>query len=296
MVDAYSKKIWTQCMNTDTTTTKSLAILYGWFCSETGSPTTLVSDNGPQFSAQDFAEKMSKWGIKHVFSPPYHPASNGVAERAVQTYKDRLKKMNVSAKPVELYIALAYIGKVYGLTPHASTDRCPFELIKQGNLPSLFPALTSNIQKQSELTTVRHCATKLRKRRNFDEGEKVVVYDNHTKLSYPAVVSEILGTNNYLVNSDNGSKHVSGDNMSRVAATATTIPAATPDLDRNNPAAEDDNISVISEASGFSGFSDIYAPHIGGDNITVQCQRRGQREIANLGNTPHLPRLRSGRV
>ena len=303
MIDAYSKKIWTQCMNTDTTTSKSLAILYGWFCSETGSPTTLVSDNGPQFTAQEFADKMSKWGIKHVFSPPYHPASNGAAERAVQLYKDRLNKMNVSAKPVELYIALAYIGKVYGLTPHASTDRRPYELVKQGSLPSLFPNLTSNVQKQSELTTVRHSAAKLRKRRNFDEGEKVVIYDNHTKLSYPAVVSEILGTNNYLVNSDNGRKHVSGDVMSRVVETATAVPAATPELDRNNPATvavEDDNISVSSsdsDSSEFSGFSNIYAPHIGGDNIAVQRQRRVQREIARLGNAPHnLSRTRSGRI
>ena len=38
-----------------------------------------------------------------------------------------------------LYVVLAYIGKVHGLTPHSSTDRCPFELIKKGNLPSLFP-------------------------------------------------------------------------------------------------------------------------------------------------------------
>ena len=203
--------------------------------------------------------------------------------------------MDVSSKPVELHVALAYIGKVHGLTPHASTDRCPFELVKQSNLPSLFPNLTSNVQKKSELTAVRHSATRLRNRRNFDEGDRVVVYDNHTKLSYPAVVSEILGTNNYLVNSENGSKHVSGDVMSRVAATVPTVPAATTDLDRNNPSAEDDNISVISEASGFSGFPDIYAPHIGGDIIPVQRRGRGQREIANLGNTPQLPRLRSGR-
>ena len=189
MVDAYSKKIWTQCMNTDTTTSKTLAVLYGWFCSETGTPTTLVSDNGPQFTAHEFKDKMTKWGVKHVFSPPYHPASNGAAERAVQLFKDRLKKMDISSKPVELYVALAYIGKVHGLTPHASTDRCPFELIKQGGLPSLFPTLTSDVQKQAELTTVRHSAAKLRKRRNFDEGDKVVVYDNHKKLSYPAVVS-----------------------------------------------------------------------------------------------------------
>ncbi|CAL4151544.1 unnamed protein product [Meganyctiphanes norvegica] len=131
MVDAFSKKIWTQLMNTDTTTSKSLAILYGWFCTESGPPTTLVSDNGPQFTAHDFRDKMKLWGIKHVFSPPYHPCSNGAAERGVQLYKDRLKKMNISAQPVELYVALAYIGRVHGLTPHSSTDRCPFELIKR---------------------------------------------------------------------------------------------------------------------------------------------------------------------
>ena len=43
--------------------------------------TTLVSDNGPQFTANDFSDKMNLWGIKHVFSPPYHPCSNGAAKR-----------------------------------------------------------------------------------------------------------------------------------------------------------------------------------------------------------------------
>ena len=57
MVDAYSKKLWTALMNTDTTTNKTLAVLYGWFCSETGMPTTLVSDNSPQFTAKEFGVK-----------------------------------------------------------------------------------------------------------------------------------------------------------------------------------------------------------------------------------------------
>ena len=96
MVDAYSKKIWTQLMNTDSTTSKTLAVLYGWFCTETGTPTTLVSDNGPQSTAKEFQEKMKHWWIKHVFSPPYHPCSNEAAERGVQLYKDRLYKMNIS--------------------------------------------------------------------------------------------------------------------------------------------------------------------------------------------------------
>ena len=69
MVDAFPKKTWTSNMNTDTTTSKTLAVLYGWFCSETGTSTMFVSDNGPQFQSNEFKEKMSRWNIKHVFSP-----------------------------------------------------------------------------------------------------------------------------------------------------------------------------------------------------------------------------------
>ena len=71
------------------------------------------------------------------------------------------------------------------------------ELFEKGNLPSIFPNLTSDISMKSELTVIRHSTAKLRNRKIFEEGDKVVVYDNHRKLSYPAVVSEILGTNNY---------------------------------------------------------------------------------------------------
>ena len=35
MVDSYSKKIWTAVMNTDTMATKTLAVLFGWFCDQT---------------------------------------------------------------------------------------------------------------------------------------------------------------------------------------------------------------------------------------------------------------------
>ena len=295
MVDAFSKKIWTALMNSDTTTSRTLAVLYGWFCSETGVPTTIVSDNGPQFTSNEFKNKMSIWGIKHVYSPPYHPCSNGAAERAVQLYKDRLKKMDISASPVELYVALAYIGKVHGLTPHSSTDRKPFELIKQSNLPSLFPRLNSDVSKQAELTVTRHCTSKLRNRKNFTEGEQVVVYDNHRKLSYHAVVSEVLGTNNYLVLSDNGAKHVSGDVMSKSAVQATAVPTASVDRNQVEVLLDDDNVSVSSELSEDS--DDGLVPH-GGIivNNNDNQARRGHREVANLGVAPQMPRLRSGRV
>ena len=86
-------------MGSETTTMRTLAFLYGWFCERPGFPTTLVSDNGPQFTSKDFADKMVKWGIKHILTPPYHPASNGLAERGVGTLKSHLKKMNSQTTP-----------------------------------------------------------------------------------------------------------------------------------------------------------------------------------------------------
>ena len=305
MVDAFSKKIWCHYLGTDTTAKTTCAALFNWFCSESGHPTTLVSDNGPQFTSGLFADKMKIWGIKHIFSPPYHPCSNGAAERAVQLVKDRLKKMDVSSKAIDLYVSLAYITKVHGLTPHSSTDRCPFELIKMGGLPSLFPSLTSDPTQKAELTVTRHCAGKLKKRRSFDEGDLVTVYDNFNKISYDAVVSEVLGTNNYIVISDNGDKHVSGDNMSARAppspADVPLAPAAAVTVDNidSNSVIDDDNLSTISDISDDLDLptTPFYYNHNNEDAINdpVIPARRGMRELNNLLPPQANTRLRSGR-
>ncbi|MCP4140008.1 MAG: hypothetical protein GY755_06920, partial [Chloroflexi bacterium] len=163
------------------------------------------------------------------------------------------------------------------------------------SLRSLFPSLISDISQKSEVTVTRHCASKLRNRKLFEEGDKVVVYDNHTKLSYDAVVSEVLGTNNYLVQSDNGPKHVSGDVMSRAAQPSAVAPAHVDDNIDDNVIVEDDNTSVVSDES-----EDLQLPlahnNINNNVINVQNNRRGHRELLNLGPVPRLPRLRSGRV
>jgi hypothetical protein len=57
-----------------------------------GLPVTLVTDNGSVFTSQEFEEFLTKNGIRHIKTSPYHPASNGLIERAVQTMKLALKK------------------------------------------------------------------------------------------------------------------------------------------------------------------------------------------------------------
>lgn len=57
-----------------------------------GIPEVVRSDNGPQFASEGFQAFAQGWGFDHVTSSPRFPQSNGVAERAVRTIKNLLKK------------------------------------------------------------------------------------------------------------------------------------------------------------------------------------------------------------
>jgi len=52
-----------------------------------GYPKTIVSDNGPQLTAETFKEVCLQHGINHITTASFHPASNGLAEHLVQTFK-----------------------------------------------------------------------------------------------------------------------------------------------------------------------------------------------------------------
>ena len=124
--------------------------------------------------------------------------------------------MNVSARPIELHVGLQFVCRVHGLTSHTSTGRCPFELIKEGPVPSLFPQLTKSNQKSSELTAVKQSISRPGKRVVYSEGERVVVYDFKTKLSSLGIVKQVLGSNTYSVDCGQGRlRHVSGDALSK---------------------------------------------------------------------------------
>ena len=52
----------------------------------------VVADNASIFTSEKFKLFTKQNGIPHVTSAPCHPASNGLAERGVQTFKGIMKK------------------------------------------------------------------------------------------------------------------------------------------------------------------------------------------------------------
>ena len=56
-----------------------------------GLPKQLVSDNGPQFNANEFRAFMRSNGIKHIRSATCHPSTNGLAECFVEMFKQALR-------------------------------------------------------------------------------------------------------------------------------------------------------------------------------------------------------------
>lgn len=123
IINAHSKWI-------DAYPVSSTATAATWEClrksfSVHGFPEMIVSDNGQCFVSEASKDFMTKNGITHVTSPPYHPPSNGLAERAVQTFKDLMKKSLGNTLETKLHRALFN----YHITPQSITGLSPAELL-----------------------------------------------------------------------------------------------------------------------------------------------------------------------
>ena len=85
-----------------------------------GLPQQIVTDNGPQFTAEKFCNFLRSNGVKHIQCSSYHPSSNGLAMRFMKTFKGPMKPGSL---PLPHWIANFIL--TYQSTPHATTSRTP---------------------------------------------------------------------------------------------------------------------------------------------------------------------------
>ena len=120
---------------------------------------------------------MKQGGIKHIRSAPYHPSTNGLAERFVQTFKKALKASENDGQSLKAQIARFLAN--YRSTPHATTRVTPSELFLQRKVRTKFVMLKPDTQsvvdvKQSIQQQYHDNCGKLR---NFTPGQTVIARD-----------------------------------------------------------------------------------------------------------------------
>ena len=153
-VDAHSKWLEIHLCRSSTSTTTIQALRKSFAC--LGLPEVLISDNAQVFASTEFAEFLQKNGIQHVRTPPYHPASNGLVERAVQTFKEGMKRLKTSS--VETRLARFLLK--HWVTPHSSTGMSLSELMMgrrlRTQLDLLHPDTGREVQRSQDRQKLPH--------------------------------------------------------------------------------------------------------------------------------------------
>ena len=150
ITDSYSK--WLEVLPTSANSLDTIEKLRMVFATH-GLPEQCVTDNGSPFTSMDFETFLQNNGIKHIRTSPYHAASNGMAERMVQTFKNTLKKMCTGTDFSEKLQKFLF---TYRITPQTTTGKAPAELLMGRQLVSAHDLVRPNLgrrvrEKQSNM-------------------------------------------------------------------------------------------------------------------------------------------------
>ena len=106
LIDAYSKY---PCIHpVSSTSSKATTELLEQDFAHFGYPHTIVTDNATSFVSEEFQAWCKERGITHLTGAPYHPATNGAAERLVQTFKQALNKSSLPPRAAVLEFLMQY--------------------------------------------------------------------------------------------------------------------------------------------------------------------------------------------
>ena len=204
-VDAYSKWPEVKVLST-TTVSKTLNVLREWFATH-GIPEHLVTDNGPQFVAEEFDVFTKHNGIKHTKSAPYHPASNGLAERFIKSMKQSLKASANDGR--SLIQRLSSYLLTYRTTAHSTTGVPPCKLLTGRDLRTRLSLIQPSREKTVFDRQARQKASHDRRSRHREwiDGDRVLARNLRDGPDWiPATIVEVLGPVTYIVETESGQR------------------------------------------------------------------------------------------
>jgi transposase InsO family protein len=205
LIDSHSK--WVEVAETGGSLTASTTIkhLKKWFAAQ-GLPAVLVSDNAACFLSLEFQTFLSKNLIKHTTSAPVYPATNGQAERTVQTVKNMLQKLPVNEWEEKLPDLLLTLR-----TTPTSDGRSPSEILNGRKLITLMDKMHPRYEAglKPKLTKDANQPENLPPSRTFTTGDRVL-YRNYGLGGKwkTGVVAEVLGSRYFYITTNCGKYQV----------------------------------------------------------------------------------------
>ncbi|KPJ12974.1 Transposon Ty3-G Gag-Pol polyprotein [Papilio machaon] len=172
VVDSFSK--WPEVYEMSNITSNRTIDVFKSLFTRFGYPVHLVTDNGRTFTSQEFFNFCKSNQIKHTFTPPYHPATNGAAERFVETFKSAITKIRESGHSLVSAVNLFLFD--YSSTPQHTTGVSPSRLMLGREIRNRFsllrpPPISDIVQ---EKVGKREEGNRQLK---FELGQKVMVRD-----------------------------------------------------------------------------------------------------------------------
>ncbi|XP_046803789.1 uncharacterized protein K02A2.6-like [Lucilia cuprina] len=199
VINAYSK--WPEIFEITNITSSTIISKLTEMFARYEDPDTIVSDNGTQFVSAQFNKFVADRGITHLKTAPYHPQSNGQAERFVGTLKralEKLKQEGTNKENLETFL------QTYRSTPKPDS-KSPAELFLNRKIKTILDLLKPqqevspikrNVQ-QEMIFNEKHGA----KSKSFNTNEEVFaqIFRNNKFIWLPGSIVERVGTVNYNV-------------------------------------------------------------------------------------------------
>lgn len=107
-------------------------------------PSSLLTDNGPEFTSSEFCEFLDDCNITHKFTTPYCPTSNGAVERVNRTIQGLLRSIVEKQHVWDQDLPRALVA--YNNTLHSELGMSPCQfLLSRSHVVRLDPPLQSNL-------------------------------------------------------------------------------------------------------------------------------------------------------
>ncbi|UYV70210.1 K02A2.6-like [Cordylochernes scorpioides] len=239
VVDAYSK--WIEAKIVSTTSTETTINSLKEIFATHGLPDVIVSDNGTSFTSELFRTFLKRNGVRHILCAPYHAASNGQVERAIQTLKNLLRK-KLSRSLLSMRIAI-----------NSTTQKSPAQLLMNRNLKSLLNKFHPESVSEGRMRQENKFIRNWKPHRVVNEGQAVIARGYHGPRWLPGVVQEKTGPVSIKVETDDGdilNRHldqVRGCGESEVTPSTSSTPQESTNIE--DPQA-DQEMDPAGEASG----------------------------------------------